>query len=100
MASFNERDFLKAFYSDLLEDRGLGCSLSVKLRKGVTVNERKAEGEGAVWFLQNFNREAVTVELLEPYENAETGELNQGTITMEPFECRILIRTHSDTEKG
>ena len=46
------------------------------------------------------NREAVTVELLEPYENAETGELNQGTITMEPFECRILIRTHSDTEKG
>ena len=49
MASFNERDFLKAFYSDLLEDRGLGCSLSVKLRKGVTVNERKAEGEGSVW---------------------------------------------------
>ena len=95
----NEMDFLRAFYQELLHKKGLECRLNVKFPMGVTVNERRAD-DRSLWFLQNFNREAVTVELLEPYENAETGELNQGTITMEPFECRILIRTHSDTEKG
>lgn len=95
IASLNEQRFLKAFYSDILKERGLGCGLQVRLTEGVTVNERStpADDNGAVqrvWFLQNFNREPATVELLACYENVETGETMRGKITLKTFECMVL----------
>ena len=47
IASMNEISFLRKFFSDVLQSKGLGCGLSVKLAAGVTVNERAAAGEEA-----------------------------------------------------
>ncbi|MDE5823761.1 MAG: beta-galactosidase trimerization domain-containing protein, partial [Lachnospiraceae bacterium] len=95
IASLNEQSFLKDFYSEILNGKGLGCGLQVRLTQGVTVNERsKPVGENGetekVWFLQNFNREAEVVELLERYENVETGETLSGKIELQSFECVVL----------
>lgn len=95
IASLNESSFLRDFYSELLADKGIGCGLRVSLTEGVTVNERSksAEENGKVekvWFLQNFNRQPATVELLECYENVETGEPLTGKIEMQSFECIVL----------
>ena len=97
IASFNEQGFLKHFYSDIVKERGLGCGLQVRLAEGVTVNERStpAQDNGSVekvWFLQNFNREPAVVELLECYENVETGETLTGKIELGAFECVVLFR--------
>ena len=86
---------MKDFYSEILNGKGLGCGLQVRLTQGVTVNERsKTVGENGetekVWFLQNFNREAAVVELLERYENVETGETLAGKIELQSFECVVL----------
>lgn len=95
IASINEHQFLKDFYDGILQEKGLGCGLLVKLSEGVTVNERSKPadengGEQKVWFLQNFNRAAASVELLEPYQNVETGETLSGKIEMQTFECIVL----------
>ncbi len=92
IASMNEESFLRDFYHEILQKRGLGCSLQIKLPKGVTVNERR-NSERKLWFLQNFNREEVEVELLDTYRNIETGECLSGKITMRSFECMILEHT-------
>lgn len=97
IASLNESEFLSEFYKDILADRGIKCGLQVRRSKGVIVNERsrivKEKGKAEkLWFLQNFNREATTVELLEEYKKADTGEIMMGIITMEPFECMVLIK--------
>ncbi len=47
IASMNEISFLRKFFSDVLQSKGLGCGLSVKLASGVTVNERVAAGKEA-----------------------------------------------------
>lgn len=93
IASINEHQFLKDFYDGILQEKGLGCGLQVRLAEGVAVNERsKAEDAGVqkVWFLQNFSRKSVNVELLKPYQNVETGETLSGKIEMHSFECIVL----------
>ncbi|MDE7184853.1 MAG: beta-galactosidase trimerization domain-containing protein, partial [Lachnospiraceae bacterium] len=89
IASMNEMDFIRAFYRMLLHEKELECRLNVKFPMGVTVNERRAS-DRSLWFLQNFNRTAAYVEFLEPYTNIETGEVINGKIMMEAFECIIL----------
>lgn len=103
IASLNEQSFLKAFYSEVLRERGLGCGLAVRLTEGVTVNERSSTSEEQdtaemIWFLQNFNREPATVELLECYENVETGEKLSGEIKLQAFECVVLGRADGRNE--
>ncbi|MDE7415612.1 MAG: beta-galactosidase [Lachnospiraceae bacterium] len=101
IASLNEQGFLKAFYREILKEKELGCGLQVRLTQGVTVNERsKPVGENGetekVWFLQNFNREAAVVELLECYENVETGEPMMGKIELKSFECVVLAENKKE----
>ncbi len=96
IASINEGSFLKELYGQVLWERGLECGLQVRLAEGVTVNERSRAAEDGgqsekIWFLQNFNREPVSVELLARYENVETGELLNGTIELPPFACVVLM---------
>lgn len=97
IASMNEHKFIKDFYRDVLEGKGMGCGLAVKLVEGVTVNERSRFVEAdceeqRVWFLQNFNRNTVSVELLGCYENVETGEILTGTIDLQSFACVVLTQ--------
>ena len=82
-------DFLRTFYKTLLREKGLECRLNVKFPMGVTVNERRTKDK-SLWFLQNFNRTAADVAFLEAYTNIETGEVLEGKVTMEAFECLIL----------
>ncbi len=89
IASANEMDFLRTFYKTLLREKGLECRLNVKFPMGVTVNERRTKDK-SLWFLQNFNRTAADVAFLEAYTNIETGEVLEGKVTMEAFECLIL----------
>ncbi|MDE6055309.1 MAG: hypothetical protein K2G55_16480, partial [Lachnospiraceae bacterium] len=101
IASLNEQGFLKALYREILKEKELGCGLQVRLTQGVTVNERsKPVGENGetekVWFLQNFNREAAVVELLECYENVETGEPMMGKIELKSFECVVLAENKKE----
>ena len=95
IASINEGSFLKALYGEILNEKGLGCGLQVRLTEGVTVNERSGETDDSgqtrkIWFLQNFNREPASVELLACYENVETGEKMTGKIELPPFACVVL----------
>ncbi len=96
IASINEGSFLKELYGQVLWERGLECGLQVRLAEGVPVKERSRAAEDGgqsekIWFLQNFNREPVSVELLARYENVETGELLNGTIELPPFACVVLM---------
>ena len=95
IASINEGSFLKALYGEILNEKGLGCGLQVRLTEGVTVNERSGETDDSgqtrkIWFLQNFNRGPASVELLACYENVETGENMTGKIELAPFACVVL----------
>ena len=89
IASVNEADFLRAFYREILQRKGLGCRMQITFPMGVTVNERK-DPDRQLWFVQNFNREAAEVELLACYRNIETGEQLKGKITLQSFECIVL----------
>ncbi len=89
IASVNEADFLRAFYREILQRKGLGCRMQITFPMGVTVNERK-DPNRQLWFVQNFNREAAEVELLACYRNIETGEQLKGKITLQSFECIVL----------
>ena len=50
----------------------------------------RRDGDQPVWFLQNFNRAAVQVELPFSFHTVEDGRALEGNVTLRPYECLIL----------
>ena len=83
-----EEGFLKVLYEKLAEEYGIRGEFTGRLPKGVVVSRR--DGDQPVWFLQNFNRAAVQVELPFPFHMVEDGRVLEENVTLRPYECLIL----------
>ena len=83
-----EEGFLKVLYEKLAEEYGIRGEFTGRLPKGVVVSRR--DGDQPVWFLQNFNRAAVQVELPFPFHTVEDGRVLEENVTLRPYECLIL----------
>lgn len=90
LAAESNLDFLRAIYQRILKDADVSCELKGSLPEGVTVNERITKKGESIFFLQNYNRNAVEITLEEPYVDLESGAVLNGTILLERFSCRIL----------
>lgn len=90
IASENEIDFLRNFFGKLLEKLKIGSTFQAKLPEGVTVSERAGQN-GSVYFLQNFNAEAVKVICSRSYCDIENGRTFLREIHMNQYECLILV---------
>ena len=82
-------DFLRDLVTLVTVQTENTCALCSELPHGVTVTERKGVDMG-LFFLQNFNPDPTAVTLKQSCRDAETGEAITGTLTLAPYECRIL----------
>lgn len=82
--------FLRAFYKTVFQKAGLANPLGVPLPYGVTVTERK--GLQSVLFVMNFLPESAEITGCGIWEDAETGEIYRGHLTLGSFSCKILMR--------
>ena len=95
LAAESDPAFLRAFYKDVFAEAGLQNALGAELPYGVTVTERSsAAGEEAkrIVFVMNFKNEPVTVEGIGRWSDAESGEVCEGSLGLEAFQCRVLTR--------
>lgn len=95
LAAESGPEFLRAFYKDVCADAGLINALRTDLPYGVTVTERSSGGDGPdcrknIVFVMNFKNEPVRVEGIERWTDAETGEICEGCLELEAFQCRVL----------
>lgn len=90
LAAETDFTFLRAFYKTVFEKAGLANPLGVPLPYGVTVAERK--GPQSVLFVMNFLPESAEITGCGIWEDAETGEIYRGLLTLGSFSCKILIR--------
>lgn len=82
LAAEGNYEFLKAFYGQLLEEKGIRNPLGIELPYGVTVSSRKKENGEEILFLQNYNNSEVKLTLQKP---------EQAEMTLEPYAIRILL---------
>ncbi len=94
IASQNELACLDAMYEVVLAKANVACDFKADLPKGVTVSKRVSESGDEIWFLQNYNKENVSVKLNEAYRNIETLEVLEGTIDMKTFACIMLEKAN------
>lgn len=82
-------DFLRELLTLAAKEAGAESAFRGLLSAGVTVAERQGQ-EGSLFFLQNFNASQAAVFLERAYRDLETGEVLEGELTMNPYQCRIL----------
>ena len=90
LAAESTLDFLRAIYKRILKETGISCKFGENLPEGVTVNERITEKGESIFFLQNYNRNAIEITLEKSYMDLESGDVFRGMILLERFSCRVL----------
>lgn len=91
VAAEGGHDFLLDLTRMLVDETGTGCTLDACFPAGVTVSQRvRKDGSGALWFVQNFNGESVSLTLNQAYQDADTGNTLCGEIPLAPYQCLIL----------
>jgi beta-galactosidase len=88
LAARAEDRFNRDLLSALIERAGVAKSLDAELPEGVTASRRT--GKVDYIFVENFNRDPVTVSLRRPYMDAENGEMLRNALPLKGFEVRIL----------
>ena len=91
LAAESGLEFLRDFYRKLFVETGLENALKTELPYGVTVTERLGEDGKRVVFVMNFKNEPVRIEGTGSWTDAETKAAYDGTLLLEPFECKVLI---------
>ena len=89
MACRTGQDFLDGFYDRLAEELSLKPQWFGPLPEGISVQPRGAEGH--TWlFVMNFSEEEKSLTLNQAMTDAVTGEHAAGTLTLTPYEVRVL----------
>ena len=101
-AAEGEAAFTKALLQYALSEAGVKCPLESMaleghnflvygLPYGVTVSMREqCEGEGRLFFVQNFNARPTGIVLGKAYRNAENGQICEGSLVLKKYQCLIL----------
>lgn len=92
IASQNENAFIKDLYISILKQSQITCDFkaSFPFPEGVTVSRRVGEGDYVVWFLQNFNREEILINLYGTYIDLYSGKVFKEKIQIGALTCLIL----------
>ena len=89
MACRTGQDSLDGFYDRLAEELSLKPQWFGPLPEGISVQPRGAEGH--TWlFVMNFSEEEKSLTLNQAMTDAVTGEHAAGTLTLTPYEVRVL----------
>jgi len=88
IAARAEQKFLDDFAVFLTRELDLTPSLEAELPEGVTASCRKGERDAV--FVQNFTGDTQTLSLHSGYTDWETGAPVEGTLTLSPYEVRVL----------
>ena len=89
IAAETELSFIEALYRNVMEETCVGSNFAGILAEGVTVSERIRE-EDSLYFLQNYRREDVEIQIHKAYQDIETKEIFKHSIPMGEYQCRIL----------
>lgn len=88
IAARTDADFLRDFYSGVIEKLDIARALPVELPGGVTAHDRCGEN-GRIIFVGNYNDEEKTVELDKEYELYGTTEMVK-SLKLPPFGTAVL----------
>lgn len=88
LAAKAENQFYRDFYNRLVQECDVQKGIDAVLPYGVTVSKRT--GEVDLVFLQNFNNQEISIEILTPMADFETGKLFSGKQILLAYEVRIL----------
>ena len=86
-----EGDFLADLYGKLVAELAIERVLDIELPAGVTAQLR-TDGEMRSLFVQNYNRNEVTLTLDGEYTDLLSGDVLSGSITLERYAVRVLRR--------
>lgn len=91
IASSNEQRFYDDFYQELANELTLSRVLNTEIPEGVSVQKR-TDGQTDYVFIMNFTEQPQTLELPqeETYTNMLTDQSEKRTLTVEPYQYRIL----------
>lgn len=89
LASRTDRDFLKAFYTPVIEKMHLANTLIDEPQFEVSVQTRVKEGIN-YHFLMNFSTDIREVALNKQVIDVESAEIIKGIIILNPYEVRVL----------
>jgi len=82
------REFLLDFYREVCEQADVKPNLSNPLPYGVTVSKRS--GATDIYFLQNYNRTKVEVDLPDHFLDLVANKEISGKIQMEAYQCLVM----------
>ena len=91
VAARTEGDFLADLYGKLVAELAIERVLDIELPAGVTAQLR-TDGEMRSIFVQNYNRNEVTLTLDGEYTDLLSGDVLSGSITLERYAVRVLRR--------
>lgn len=83
-------DFLRAFYGNLFEEKGLSNPLGIQLPYGVTTAVR--EGDPSIVFVMNFSHEPARLQGIGSWQDIDDGMQYEGRLELEGLSCRLLRR--------
>ena len=89
LAARGEQALLNDLIARLCREAGLQPALDGVLPEGVAAVRR--DGEPAAVFVQNFRPAPVQVPLNRPYVDFESGAAVEGSLSLSPFQVRILL---------
>ena len=96
LAAQPDRELLLDIYKEICDLAGVEANIPDALPYGVTVSKREGvDGQSDIYFLQNFNRQPVEMMLSNPYKNIVTGEILNGTIMLDTYQCLIMEKEQS-----
>lgn len=90
LAARTNVDFLRQFYQPIVEQKQLVNDLLKECNPCVSVQKRSTEYED-YHFVMNFSEENQTIYLQKTGKDLESGEEVTGTLTLAPYEVRVLV---------
>ena len=83
-------DLLRQFYQPIVEQKQLVNDLLKECNPCVSVQKRSTEYED-YHFVMNFSEENQVIYLQKTGKDLESGEEVTGTLTLAPYEVRVLV---------
>ncbi len=73
ICSENDREFMRAFYNDVIAESKIEKNIDCEIPMGVTINKRIGEQE--YYFIQNYNNYEVSIKLPKKYLTVENNSV-------------------------
>jgi len=84
-------DLLERFYNNILKDLNLSDNIVTLNHPNVSIQSRQDKNH-VYYFVMNFSEESNSVELKETYNDIVSDETISGSLTLKPYEVRVLTK--------